>query len=357
MAIYFKKLLKNISLVIPKWLKERLPQRAKIFLRSKYIPRTVIIDIVGSCNLKCPSCPNGNALKKNPTGMMSLETFKKILEKVSREQAGATVALYNWIEPFIHPKISEFIKFIHSYGLKSLLSTNLNLIPANLEEFAKANPGGITISLSGFTQKIYEIGHRGGNIETVKKNMAKLSSALIKVNASTIVTVYYHKYLYNLHEIEPMKNFANSLGFNFGSDWAYYMPIEGVKAYLEDTLPQSNVDFIENKLALNIKKAVQVAKTFKDEPCSFPVSLLTIDWRGEVQLCCAIYDSSRFSLGSYINTPSGIIEEKMRNHLFCKECTKQGLHIYISWHGNKKLRLIYEKIAQDTVQLKRKQDL
>jgi hypothetical protein len=46
------------------------------------------IDIVGTCNLSCPSCPTGNftigdfaAAQKRPTGLMKLELFRAILEK------------------------------------------------------------------------------------------------------------------------------------------------------------------------------------------------------------------------------------------------------------------------------------
>lgn len=347
-----KKIFGIVSPLIPKKIKQLIPGRLKYFLRDKLNPRTIIIDVIGGCNLKCPSCPNGYFKAKNPGGMMDLETFKKILEKASREYPGAIIALYNWTEPFLHPQIAEFIKTVHSFGFKSILSSNLNLLPFDLDEFSKAGLGSLTISLSGFSQKIYEIGHRGGNIETVKENMRKLSLALKKAGASTKITVYYHKYLYNLEEIDLMKNFAESLGFAFGHDWAYFMPIEGIKDYLDDKLAQSEVDFIEKKLALDIRQAVEATKPFRKEPCLFPTSLLTIDWRGQIQLCCGLYDSGKFSIGSYLDTASEIIEERLKKHPYCKECMKIGLHILISWHGHK-IRPIYEKIAEEKVKKSR----
>lgn len=352
MAAFTKKIFKKVSPLVPKWIKERISGRVKNFLRNKYLPRTVIIDIVGTCNLKCPSCPNGYFENKNPIGMMSLDVFKKILEKIKQEHPGAIVALYNWTEPFLHPQIVEFVKAIKDYGFKSRLSTNLNLLPADINAFAVSSPDGITISLSGFTQKVYKIAHRGGNIETVKENMRKLSEAFKKEHSSTSVSVYYHKYFHNLHEIEYMEKFAKSLGFNFGADWAYFMPIDGVKKYMEGTLSESEVNFIETALALNIKDAVEAAKAFKNEQCLFPSTLLTIDWRGQVQLCCGVYDSNRFSLGSYLGTPSEVIEERLEHHPFCRECVKNGLHVYISWHGNKEIRPVYEKIVEKEIKNK-----
>lgn len=349
MSGFAKNVFKKISSLTPQWIKNNIPNSAKNFLRGRYVPRTVIIDIVGTCNLKCPSCPNGNNPNKNPIGMMDLGTFEKILDKVALEQPGTTVAIYNWTDQFLHPQIVSFITAIHAHGLKSRLSSNLNFIPVDLKGLAESNPGGITVSLSGFTQKVYGIAHRGGDIEVVKENMRKLSAALKEANASTSVNVYYHKYKYNLEEVKLMEEFAKSLGFGFGADWAYFMPIEGVKRYIDGNAPEDDVKFIETNLALNIKKAVEAAKEFKDEPCLFPSTLLTIDWRGQVQLCCGVYDSGQFSLGSYLDTPWEIIEARLKNHPFCKECEKNGLHAYISWNGNKKLRPIYEKIAKEEV--------
>lgn len=353
MSGFSKKVFKKISPFVPKWVKNNIPTGVKNFLRSKYISRTVLIDIVGTCNLKCPSCPNGNVENRNPIGMMSLVTFEKILDKIALEHPGTTVSIFNWTDQFLHPQIVDFIKAIHAHGLKSRLSSNLNFIPVNLKGFVESNPEEITISLSGFTQKVYGIAHKGGDIEIVKENMRKLSAALKEANSSTNVNVYYHKYKHNLDEIKLMEEFAKSLGFGFGADWAYFMPIEGVKKYIEGNLPESDVNFIEKNLALNIKKAVEAAKEFKDEPCLFPLTLLTIDWRGQVQLCCGVYDSSRFSVGSYLDASWEIIEERLKNHPFCKECMKDGLHNYISWNSNKKLRPVYEKITEKEIKNKR----
>lgn len=50
-----------------------------------------LIDIVGSCNLKCPSCPVGNYEEQPTKGLMSLETYKRILHKISIEHPGEKI--------------------------------------------------------------------------------------------------------------------------------------------------------------------------------------------------------------------------------------------------------------------------
>lgn len=341
-------LLRRIASWVPGWVKKRVSARIKYFLydRLKYVPRTVVIDIVGSCNLGCPSCPSGDGRGlQNRGGKMSLEMFERIIEKISREQPGTTVALFNWTESLIHPQVEEFIVAIRRRGLKSRISTNLNIL-RDPDKLAAARLDSMTISLSGFTQPVYVIGHKDGDIEIVKQNMRRLSEAFRRAGALTEVTVYYHKYLYNLHEIELMREYAESLGFRFGASWAYYMPVERVQEYVEGKLPQPEVEFIEKYFALNIRSAVEATKPFRSEPCHLPVTLLTLDCRGDVQLCCSVYDAGRFTIGSYLETPFEIIEQRLKSHSYCRECTKHGLHIYTAWHGHR-ISGRYEQIAAD----------
>jgi len=61
------------------------------------------IDVVGSCNLRCPSCAVGN-MPAIPKGLMSLEYYEKILEKIKLERPNEKcfIDLYNWGEAVIH---------------------------------------------------------------------------------------------------------------------------------------------------------------------------------------------------------------------------------------------------------------
>lgn len=118
------------------------------------------IDIVGACNLSCPSCPMGNSENLNFKKAMQLDMFRQIVEKAKREGVRA-IFLYNWTEPLVHPKIGEFIEIINAAGMNSGVSTNLNLAK-NMEKALLAEPGFFRISLSGFYQETYAKGHVGG---------------------------------------------------------------------------------------------------------------------------------------------------------------------------------------------------
>src|SRR5258705_13233087 len=95
-----------------------------------------LVDIVGTCNLRCPSCPVGNFKNSSfvsasrPKGFMEFDLFTKILDKAEAECAErgdlVEVFLYNWGEPLIHPKIAEFVAELARRKIRFFISTNLN---------------------------------------------------------------------------------------------------------------------------------------------------------------------------------------------------------------------------------------
>ena len=352
-----EKIFKNILRILPKALNDSVPRGIKETLLMKYYLRDFYIDILGSCNLACPSCPAAGikmldgSIQKNRGGKMSIKMFEKIVDRIAQEHPGTQISLFNWTDPLVRPDFEKFMEAIHSRGLKSCISTNLNIL-RDPDGFAKIAPQTLIISLSGFSQSIYEQGHQSGDIEVVKDNMRKLSEAYHKANAPLkSVTIYFHKYVYNLHEASLMKDYVTSLGFSFRTSWAYYMPIERVFSYMENQLPELEKKYIESKFVLNIKKVINAGHSYKNKSCQLKRTT-NIDCRGEVQLCCAIYDTEKFSLGPYLETSTKDIAKKVLNHNYCKtECAKHSLDIYANWHALP-ISSVYEANAQDELRKK-----
>lgn len=289
------------------------------------------IDILGTCNLRCPSCPVGNTAEvKNPQGVMSPETLERILQKAIQECQITNVGLYNWAEPLLHPKLPEMIRVINKLGLKCDLSTNLNKI-FHLKEVISENPSSIRISLSGFTQETYGKTHKRGDIEQVKKNMFRLAEIKAETNVETIITVAFHRYLSNLNDELPMKVFSEQLGFEFNPMWAVWLPLEKVLSTLGEegygTISSDDQALIAN-LALPLKEALKVAQSRNNLHCYLQESVLILDVLGRVQLCCGVYDSKRFTVSNYLETPINEIQALRSVHTTCNLCKKYGVHEY-----------------------------
>ena len=68
------------------------------------------VDILGSCNLKCASCPHSIAETDVPKGSMRLDVFKNVFDKIMKETPSIShLSLYSWGEPLLNPYIVKLI--------------------------------------------------------------------------------------------------------------------------------------------------------------------------------------------------------------------------------------------------------
>ncbi len=290
------------------------------------------IDIVGACNLSCPSCPMGNSENLNFKKAMQLDMFKQIVAK-ARTEGVTSIFLYNWTEPLVHPKIGEFIAVINAAGLNSGVSTNLNLAK-NMEKALLAEPGFFRISLSGFYQETYKKGHLGGDIEVVKQNMIALHEIKQRLGLGTRVDVYYHRYLDNIDEEALMREFSERLGFHFTTGYSIMMPLEKTLAIIDRDPSVTDTDYETLKrLALPpYDDIVNVAQQYQQQTCTLKDNWLVIDCNGNTVLCCTIFNQSEYQVGKYLDMP---VAELMRRKStqkncvdMCSRCAKKGMHVY-----------------------------
>lgn len=284
-----------------------------------------LIDLISTCNLSCPTCVQGN-MDSIRGGSMQPDLFKKIISKLKSDYPHLyDVSLHNWTEPLLHNKLSEFVEIVKKADLECYLSANLNHIK-NLEAVIKKDPNRIRISVSGFTQEVYRIGHRNGNIETVKQNMKTLSNLIKKYHASTEVTVFYLKYKHNLAEIPAMKEYALSLGFNFETFWAYLMGVEMILQYLNtpEKIQKTTMDVIKS-LGNEPREFLNQLKPHDKGRCHLRENQLVLNAAGEVQLCCGSL-TPIYSKETYLDlTPEQIFSRRHSADL-CKTCMNAGIH-------------------------------
>jgi MoaA/NifB/PqqE/SkfB family radical SAM enzyme len=284
------------------------------------------IDVIDACNLKCPSCPRAVVNGRNLNNLMELETLDRIITKAKSEFDIELVYLYNWAEPFLHPQFPEMIRIVKSHGVPCGISSNLN-INRNLEQVISANPDNFVLSVSGFNQSVYSRTHKGGNIETVKKNMIRLAELKKEKNSSTRIEVNYIRYLGNLDDMILMRKFADSLGFAFRQTIAALFPLEKLLVYLagSEEIEKQDKDLLEI-LAFPYNELLRASRYFKKFPCSYRESQVALNWKGDVQLCCLVFDQAKYTITNYLSSPIAEIQKLKQGHETCKECQARGIH-------------------------------
>ena len=187
-----------------------------------------LIDVVGTCNLRCPSCPVGNYEVLPPQGLMSIEMYCAILDKISREHPGERIFidLYNWGEPSLHKQLGQIVRLTKERGYGVGISTNLNVFP-DMKGVIQASPSYIRVSLSGYFNETYKRTHKRGDINLVKANLYLLRHLIDKFGSDTIVQVGFHVYKSNFPiDFQKMFEFCQELDFIFAPTLAALMPVE-----------------------------------------------------------------------------------------------------------------------------------
>lgn len=288
---------------------------------------TYYIDIVGSCNLKCPSCPLGNSPGiSRPGGVMGVELFEAIVKKIRRESPSVKVVhLYNWTEPTLNKNLPELIHIARKHKLRSRLSTNLT-VAHNLERVMEAEPGAIVISLSGFSQSVYSQTHSGGDIELVKENMLRLRDYRNRQTRRTQISVSYHCYRHNLgEEYRQMADLCRQLDFIFVPTIAFLYPLEKVLDIYRGKSPEDLAKLVD-LLLVSPARAREFSLQAPSRDCSLRSTMNTINCDGSVSLCCTAYDSDYIVADSFVDTPQEELQKRKNQHRACGECMRNGLH-------------------------------
>ena len=207
-----------IPSVIRKWLYALL-QKLRVRLRYYHFlatgsfsyPKAVCIDPVNMCQLKCPLCPTGtNRLNYNQE-MMSLDTFKAIVDKLPFIKK---IDLFNWGEPFLNPHILEMVKYAHCRNIETNINTNFSLHKPD-DFFVRIIESGLSrlqVSLDGASRASYSQYRIGGDFDTVISNIKKLILFKEKLQSSRPEIVWqFIVNKVNEHEIEMARRMAYNL--------------------------------------------------------------------------------------------------------------------------------------------------
>lgn len=299
------------------------------------------VGITGSCNLRCPSCAAGNMSEINRPGQyMSVDTYRALLTKATTESNISAVCLFITTEPLLHPQLNEIVRVTNSFGVPCMISTNLNLLPRDVDDFFAANPASLRISVSGYFQETYEKNHRGGKIDRVKENIKTMADAWNRSGRKCYFEVHYHRYIGNLDEEILMRKFATQLGLSFTTNWAGFHPLEKALGELQpdadfaqftdddrkvlETVPSiGGSSIIGSKLYSNNS----FLNSYNNLPCTIQSNYLFVDWRGQSQLCCVMGDTEKYILGNYFEQTIEEIQSLKDKNEICRICKSHNGHV------------------------------
>ena len=316
----------------PAWLAPVVLDPASGAAMRRFSPRKsstyqFIVDVAGACNLRCPTCPVGNSpLGGRSTGLMPPELFERILAKIVAESPAPDpqIVFYNWGEPLLHPALPAFIRQVRDAGLRSQLSTTLN-IARGLEQIVAAGPDEMKISLSGFTPATYGRTHVRGDLGQVKENMRAVRRFLDRYKVPTEVWVGHHIYRSNRHEADAVRVFCEQLGFAWRPIDAFYMPLERVFDVLDGKIDARSDPVLDDLPVPPVERQRRMARSRSGQyDCELRFNQTVINHDGTVALCCVVYDQSNMLGVSFLDETLPSIEARKYRHSFSPPAGARG---------------------------------
>lgn len=267
------------------------------------------IDINDACNLKCATCPRGVRAFPNTSKKMSTDLFRRIVEKGVHDGA-YQVGLFNWIEPFLISNLQEYTAIVKQFGLRCEVSSTLSLRRIDCLLTCLKTIDLLWVTISGYSQSIYQINHVSGNVEYVFRHLRDISNAKKSGKIETDVILRFLKFDYNADDEIILRSLAQEYEFHFETLLGTGHPIR-MKA------PPTREQEIAQLLG-----SFSSARKY-DEPgtvCPLIFEHIAVNADGDVYQCSAHGYHPQLRIGAYLDLSREEILMRRYTHPFCNFC-------------------------------------
>jgi radical SAM protein with 4Fe4S-binding SPASM domain len=310
----FRKML-NMALVNIEYLLKRE--------RLRGYPYDITVEVTNVCNSNCILCPTGQGLVSRPKGFMSLENFKHVVDRIT--PFAYTLTVSQWGEPLLNKDVYDMIRYAHSKGIYTFMSTNLHAFdPKDASKLIGCGLDELMVSLHGLSQGTYEAYQPGKNFNEVIAKLRAIvrakeavSSKKPKIVMNFVVTKK------NEGELAGVDDFAKRLGIDYSISAASFnirfigldrecapMGISDkeldamISKRLEEWMPAKHVTADQVRSCYGMAKEGSRAFGFpkKITACDWPWRKTVINWDGGVTICCGIFEN-RYDFGNILSEP------------------------------------------------------
>ncbi len=263
-------------------------------------PAKITIESGNICNLRCPLCPTGQNDTSAKKGLISFETYKKVVDELGNDLY--LIRLYNWGEPLLNPELVPMIKYAVSKGIIVKISTNLDvdMDTSRMEALLRSGVHKIYVSCNGATEETYQIYHVGGNFNRVMDNLRTLVSKGTELHSPTEIVWLFHVFSHNEHEIDGAREMAEKLGI--GLEINTMRPDMGKEIFetAEEAIKRDG-KWIPKDPKYNIFDMAK-KRPRRRFSCDLLWTETVINWDGSVLPCCAVY-SDKYAFGNILERP------------------------------------------------------
>lgn len=287
----------------------------KAEISVKLYGMSVMVDLTNACSFKCPSCPVGHE-ESRPSGKMNTVKFTDVLDRIQEQTKVRNLLFYVFSEPLLASNLAECIGIAHKRGIYTMVSTNLSH-PKNLDKVLGAGLDELRISFSGFENGEYF--HKGRDMKQFIK--ACFDLAVIADKHKTKISLIFHHYKTNEHELKLVSDFAGALGFHLIDEPAFFI---GWEKIVEGKYTKEDLELIGH---LPETPEEATAKLKYQDYCYYQRKQLAIDANGKLILCRHVLRKEHF-VGDVMVDSLKTIRKNMIDNKFCVKCKDHKLNSF-----------------------------
>ena len=175
-------------------------------------PMSLSVEPTTSCNLRCPECPSGLRSFTRPTGMLEVDTLKRLLNEIGQHLV--YLNLYFQGEPYLHPDMNELVRIGAAHGLYTSTSTNAHFLrPERCAEIVQSGLSRLIVSIDGMTQETYASYRVGGQLDKVLEGTRNMVEAR-RANGGQGPHLVWQFLVVgpNEHEVDTIEQHAKRIG-------------------------------------------------------------------------------------------------------------------------------------------------
>jgi radical SAM protein with 4Fe4S-binding SPASM domain len=267
-------------------------------------PVTAQIEPTSLCNLRCRMCVREK--EGVPIGSMSFEEFKIILDKL---KGLYKVGISGQGELFLNKDIFKMINYANKRGkLVHVVSNGMLINDEIIQKICEVDIGEIAVSIDSTKKEKYEKIRVRSNFNQVTGNIKNLVEELNKKKKKTIVSIATIIFKDNINEIPDFVLLAKKLGVKKIAFQTLQTKENYVKDYdkeMRNQTVENDVDWLRDKIeeGKEIAKREGITLIFdeiKRPGCIWPWRGIYINWKGDVTVCCKVFDYKNPLLGNLL---------------------------------------------------------
>lgn len=243
-------------------------------------PRYLDVELTNCCNFQCCFCPTGTKSMNRMRGYMQPEVVEAICDNVKKYDVPG-VRFIRWGEPTLHPEYIEILKKMKSTGTLIHINTNGSLMTANqMRALIDMGLDSIKFSFQGADEGTYNEMRQGGEYSKLlgiirEFNQIRGDRDFPFIQISTTLTSETDDQIENFkHDVEGLCDY-----YNIGYTQLDHLSVKDM-----------NVND-EQKQKIEKLQARERKNHIRSMVCPEAFDKLSINWNGDVTLCCSDYDN------------------------------------------------------------------